>query len=72
MNKYIKNNKITNFIIGQRSLIIKDMIPTIKGITVLPNIIIRNRQRRIANINLIVYILHYKDNDFSWKIQIIS
>lgn len=51
---------------------IKDMIPTIKGIIVLPNIIIRNRQRRIANINLIVYIFHYKDNDFFWKIQIIS
>lgn len=43
---------------------IKDMIPTIKGITVLPNIIIRNRQRMIDSINLIVYIFHYKDNGF--------
>ena len=51
---------------------IKDMIPTIKGITVLPNIIIRNRQRRIANINLIVYIFHYKDNEFFLNNQIIS
>ncbi len=51
---------------------IKDMIPTIKGIIVLPNIIIRNRQRRIANINLIVYIFHYKDNEFFLNNQIIS
>lgn len=57
---------------------IKDMRPTTKGITVLPNIMIRNRQRTIANIlitsftfiNLIVFVFYYKDNDFSWKIQI--
>jgi hypothetical protein len=53
----MKPIKITNFIIGQRSLIRKDMTPMTKGITVLPNIMIRNRQRSITNIILLFYFL---------------
>jgi len=37
---------------------IKDMIPTTKGITVLPNIMIRNRQRSIANIVILLLYNH--------------
>ena len=77
INRYIKPTNITNFIIDQRSLMIKDMRPTTKGITVLPNIMIRNKQRSIANIlitsftfiNFIVFVFYYKYNDFFRKIQ---